>query len=338
MAYRFIQAANYWTGREGYTPRYLILHGTAGFQTAYDVAMYFARPSTLASVHHVFGRDGDHIQCVDERDAAWGNGGITAGHDPFWNEGVNPNLITISFEHVKPSLDNSDAITEAQLLASVETAKEVCARWGIPKRRADASGGITGHFSMDPVNRSRCPGPFPWDRYFSLLNQEEEKANDMLELTDPYAKQYFKDVGNGRWQCTNGNTLQGNILKFYRSIGGAPRLPLTNEMKNVPGIVWQRCESSILVYDPKNQLDGFSGPYGCYLLKLDAPLAQQLLAAPYQTQIKTAQTAQQEAEHLAASFKKELEQLKAMQPVDRAVLKSSLQAIETTLQSLLIQL
>lgn len=174
----FVEAANHWTGREGQTPAWIIVHGTAGFTTAQDVAVYFADPNTQASAHYVIGMDGTIIQCVDEEDAAWSNGPIsgppgTSGdgihHDPWWDSGINPNLRTIAVEHVKSHTDNSDTLTDAQKLASFHLQQHICQRWQIPMHYADATGGIIGHYSMDPVNRSRCPGPYPWDELETFL-------------------------------------------------------------------------------------------------------------------------------------------------------------------------
>jgi N-acetyl-anhydromuramyl-L-alanine amidase AmpD len=177
---QFIQAANHWIGREGQTPKYIILHGTAGFTNANDVAQYFARPDTEASAHYVVGQDGTVIKCVQEQDAAWSNGPVSGPsgisgdgvhHDSFWDTGINPNLLTIAIEHVKPHTDNSDTLTPAQKLASFNLVADICGRQKIPARAADASGGITGHFSMDPVNRSRCPGPYPFDELYQFLKE-----------------------------------------------------------------------------------------------------------------------------------------------------------------------
>jgi len=177
----WIEAAHHWSGREGQIPRWIILHGTAGFTRAADVAGFFAQQATEASAHYIIGRDGEVFQCVNEEDAAWANGPIsgpsgTSGdgvhHDAWWDSGINPNLVTISIEHVKPHTDNSDQLTPAQKLASFALIKDICSRWPIPMRQADKNGGITGHFSMDPVNRSRCPGPYPWSELWQFLGQK----------------------------------------------------------------------------------------------------------------------------------------------------------------------
>ena len=180
MSVGWTEAAHHWDGREGQTPRYLILHGTAGFTHAQDVANFFAQASTEASAHYVIGTDGAIVQCVNEEDAAWANGPIsgppgTSGdgvhHDSFWDSGVNPNLVSIAIEHVKPHQDNSDTLTDAQKQASFALILDICQRWNIPMHSADASGGITGHYSMDPVNRSRCPGPYPWNELWTFLER-----------------------------------------------------------------------------------------------------------------------------------------------------------------------
>ena len=173
----------------GVVPRWLILHSTAGGSTAEAIASWFQNPAAQVSAHYVIGRDGVVVQCVREGQAAWANGPISgpAGksgdgvhHDawwdnsPLWGGAPNPNPVTISIEHVKPSLDNSDVLTEPQRASSFALIKHICQRNNIPMRQANASGGITGHFSMDPVSRSRCPGPYPWSELWSYL-----KGGDM---------------------------------------------------------------------------------------------------------------------------------------------------------------
>jgi len=163
---------NYFPARNGYSPRYIILHGTAGFTSAEEVANFFKSTEegeNPASTHYVIGLYGEIVQCINEGDGAYANGGVTEGHDPWWSRSLNPNYVTISIEHVKLSRDNSDELTELQKLVSFELVRRICERHGIPKRWADAGGGITGHYSMDPVHRSFCPGPYPWDELFEFL-------------------------------------------------------------------------------------------------------------------------------------------------------------------------
>jgi N-acetyl-anhydromuramyl-L-alanine amidase AmpD len=161
---------NFFYNRSGYIPRYVVVHGTAGGTSAEAIARYFQ--TVFISSHYVIGTDGEVVQCVLESDGAWANGGITTGHDPWWTPEINPNNLTIAIEHCKPAQDNSSVLTDAQKQSSFQLIKDICDRWNIPKQWADESGGITGHFSIDPVNRSHCPGPFPFDELFTFLNGE----------------------------------------------------------------------------------------------------------------------------------------------------------------------
>jgi N-acetyl-anhydromuramyl-L-alanine amidase AmpD len=187
-----IPSPNHFNGRDGYTPRWIILHGTAGFETAEQCAVFFSTTQSQVSAHYVVGRDGSIIACVQESDAAWSNGVLSAGHDPWWSPDINPNFLTIAIEHVKPHTDNTDQLTGAQAAASFQLVKDICQRWHIPMRKADAQGGITGHYSIDPVNRSRCPGPYPWADLFAFLKEQTMsgvptgwKDNDGTTLTAP---------------------------------------------------------------------------------------------------------------------------------------------------------
>ena len=165
----WIPSPNFFAQRAGHSPQWIILHGTAGFPSAEAVGYYFQHADV--ATHYIIGRDGVVIQTVRESDGAWANGGISEGHDPWWTRAINPNNITISIEHVKPSKDNSDELTDIQKQASFLLIEHICQRHNIPPYLADEQGGITGHFSMDPTNRHFCPGPYPWEELFAYLQQ-----------------------------------------------------------------------------------------------------------------------------------------------------------------------
>src|SRR5260370_16989234 len=80
------------------TCKWIIIHGTAGGSSAQDVAQYLQTNNPPSSVHYVVGQDGTVAQGVHERDAAWGNGVVTDGHDSFWTPPPNPNLHPIPIE------------------------------------------------------------------------------------------------------------------------------------------------------------------------------------------------------------------------------------------------
>ena len=56
--------------------------GTAGGSSAENIAAGDQNPASNGSTHYVIGQDGTVVQCVDESDAAWGNGRIETGADP----------------------------------------------------------------------------------------------------------------------------------------------------------------------------------------------------------------------------------------------------------------
>ena len=88
-----------------------------------------------------------------------------------WGSSPSPNQATISIEHVKSSADNSNELTPAQTAASFALITNILQRNPTIKSVwAAGNGGITGHFSMSPASRERCPGPFPWEELFTHLN------------------------------------------------------------------------------------------------------------------------------------------------------------------------
>ncbi len=203
--------ANYFPNREGHKPLYIVLHSTAGGSSAQAIANYYTSTqggSNPVSSHYIVGVDGVIVQTVLEEDGAWANGyisgpsgvsgdGIGNGyHDVWWDSGVNPNNLSISVEHVKSANDNSNQLTPTQQQASFTLIQHLCQRHNIPMRKADASGGITFHGAIDPVNRQNCPGPYPWQALYTFLG-----ASTVATLENfPMISQLDNDI-NAQFDC-----------------------------------------------------------------------------------------------------------------------------------------
>ena len=154
---------------------WIVLHKTAGFSTAQQVAEYFQAGSDgrNVSAHYVVGLDGTIVQCVAESRGAGANCCTEAGYASFLPAGVNLNVKTISIEHVDPSTDNSMAMPPAQIAASFRLIHDICVRHNIPMRAGDGAGGVIGHDEIAPQSRGRCPGPtYPWSQLWQFLGGE----------------------------------------------------------------------------------------------------------------------------------------------------------------------
>ncbi|HWS82635.1 MAG TPA: N-acetylmuramoyl-L-alanine amidase [Ktedonobacteraceae bacterium] len=178
---------------------FVILHGTAGGSSAQEIAAFFQGTegsNNPVSSHYIVGKDGTVVQTVLEKDGAWGNGVVT---NPNWLG--NPNTYTISIEHVKNqkdasgNFDNSDVLTSEQQQASFALVKDICQRNEIGMHDADDTTGITGHFSIDPVNRSRCPGAYPWDSLWQYLEGPMQPAANQLKEAQDCWNSFFKSIG-----------------------------------------------------------------------------------------------------------------------------------------------
>jgi N-acetylmuramoyl-L-alanine amidase len=171
---------NLWCGRDGSAVEGIVLHGTAGGDGP-SVAAMLSDPAREASTHFVIGRDGAVFQLVRLRDSAWGNGIPDHPRWPLVTErgGVNPNRYTVSIEHAKHSADNSDPLTDAQLVSSVALVRwllSVLPELGLATERfveRRDSGAlrdiVIGHCDIDSVNRAHCPGTWDWDAFVALL-------------------------------------------------------------------------------------------------------------------------------------------------------------------------
>jgi hypothetical protein len=253
----------------GHTRSWLVIHKTAGFHTAQEVAQYFQAGAPQAggmlaktSVHYVIGLDGTIVQCVREADGAGGNGSLETGHDAFWPTDINLNLVTFSIEHVDPTTDNSTPIPDAQKQASFQLIHDLCQRQQIPMKPADVNGGIAGHFSIDPQSRARCPGNYPWNELWAYLKGKEEVYH-FLSLDEQST--WFTDAFPGKdgvWKCKqNGVILGGAHLTYFRWNGGVAThgLPLTAEIHidqahhpEVVDVDYERCTNR---FDPNQVYD-----------------------------------------------------------------------------------
>lgn len=282
--------------RSGYTPKYIILHGTAGGSSAEAIANYFATSSEDASSHFIIGQDGHVVQGISMNDAAWANGPIDGTpadnlgfrtesdgihRDSWWNPNLNPNYITISIEHCKAHDDNSDQLTPAQQNASFQLVQCICDTYNIPKRFADANGGIAGHFSMSAENRQRCPGIYPWQELFDYLNSGNEEETMVIDLATPRVSDYFQATGDPAvWKCIKTGFLVGHgILGFYQKFGGDALcgltylgLALSNEIAITghPGSVYQKFERGTVVWNPDHTFDSPPNSGPVYMAHTDA--------------------------------------------------------------------
>lgn len=184
--------ANFTWRYDGGKPKWIIIHGTASGRsyTAQETGRDFQHSGN--SVHYIVGYDGTVVQCVDEAVPAWGNGIITgpAGvaplggnngapggnsaswpHDAYWDTAGHgdPNGCTISIEHAKDGPYNQSQLSDVQMRASFALVAAIVARWGIPRQYGNAQGGITGHYSIDPVERANCPGPYPFQQLINYI-------------------------------------------------------------------------------------------------------------------------------------------------------------------------
>jgi len=213
---------------------FVILHATAGGSSAEGIADYFRSTegsNSPVSSHYVVGQDGHVLQVIAEKDGSYANGVVTNSN---WSN--NPNYYTISIEHVKSTSDNSEPLTPAQQAASFPLIKDICQRNGIGMHDADDNTGITGHFSIDPINRARCPGNYPWQELWNYLSGGttpvtpiQPSANQLKSANDSWDSVLKSTVagpapkGTGIYQAWVSALLSG---KFYGP-------PLTREYDSV---------------------------------------------------------------------------------------------------------
>jgi Peptidase family M23 len=136
--------------------------------------------------------------------------------------------------------------------------------------------GITEFYKWQPKGTR----PVEWELDPTQIILDAIKGeDDMLQISNPFAAANFTQIAEERWHCvTTNQDVFGGILSFYRSIGGAPRLPLTGEQHDIQDVTYQVFEAGVIVFDPGHkQPDHPTGFEPSYLLKLNSELAKKLL-------------------------------------------------------------
>lgn len=157
----------------------IVLHGTAGSLSASLNVLTDPRldnPKAAVSSNYVVDLNGDIYRLVPwwTGRRAYANGFIV-NPDPNikWlidceNSGGNPNLMTISIEHVASSnaMRTHGQMTDAQFQSSFNLVKKL-----LKDCRLQANGQtILGHYQIDSFNKAYCPGVINIPAYINALN------------------------------------------------------------------------------------------------------------------------------------------------------------------------
>lgn len=184
----------------GYKIIAIVNHIMSGTLTGTD--SWFANPASKVSSHFGVGKNGEIHQYVSLDNPAWANGVV---NNPNWSllqNGVNPNYYTVSIEHEGES---GDVMPEAQYQATLALHRWLIGTLGIPVTRDN----IIGHYRIDSVNKSKCPGTgFPWDRLFKDL----QGGSDVLKVA---VLLYLKD---DYWAGADVAVKNGNCAMFVRPV------------------------------------------------------------------------------------------------------------------------
>lgn len=161
---------------------------------------WFKNPQSKVSSHFGVGKHGDIHQYVNLTNPAWANGSVNNPNWPLLQFGVNPNYYTISIEHEGES---GDVMPELQYQATLALHRWLIGMLGIPISRDN----IIGHYRIDSVNKSNCPGMgFPWDRLFNDL----QGGRDVLEVA------ILLNTKEDYWAGTDVAAKHGGCAVFVR--------------------------------------------------------------------------------------------------------------------------
>lgn len=160
----------------GLNPQAIVYHIAQGSMTGLDA--WFNNPNSFASTHFAVGKSGVIHQYVAVGDAAWGNGLMNKPDTSIpwladcFNNGINPNLRTISIEHEGFT---GQPWPEPQYQSSRALATWLIDTYNLRHTLIRLDHGHIGHYRIDSVNRASCPGTgWPRARLFQDLGRLED--------------------------------------------------------------------------------------------------------------------------------------------------------------------
>jgi N-acetylmuramoyl-L-alanine amidase len=142
-------------GREGHTPRGIVVHTNVG--TYRSTIGWFADPESRVSSHYLVALDGSVAQFVEDADTARHAGRVDHPTTPLVT-GENPNLYTIGMEFEDGGDPESVDRPDAQYAAGAELLRRASDRWSIPPDRDH----VVGHREI--YARKTCPGNLDIER------------------------------------------------------------------------------------------------------------------------------------------------------------------------------
>lgn len=154
----------------------IVIHKTASGGPGGLTSVFNTFMATMRSTHYGIDLDGSVWQFVPENRGAGGNCCTDPGYNSFWDNYLptypNLNLCTFSIEHVDPTTDNSNPMPQAQIDASHKLVAYLCNKYNIDTDH------IHSHASIEPINKSRCPGPtYDFQALFDYINHGGTTVN-----------------------------------------------------------------------------------------------------------------------------------------------------------------
>jgi N-acetyl-anhydromuramyl-L-alanine amidase AmpD len=177
MTYPIIRSKYYTPGRNGVKPRLIVVHTMETPENrgrAFQVATWFASPSSPQASAHYCVDDAEVYNTVLEADTAW-------AVDDF-----PLNQASISIEHAGSASQTpaqwDDHYSNAELTVSAKLAAGIAKRYGIPLVKLTAAdvlagkSGFIGHVDVTTAKKvpggHTDPGPnFPWTKYLALVKE-----------------------------------------------------------------------------------------------------------------------------------------------------------------------
>jgi len=178
----------------------VVLHITEG--SGASALSWLTNPSSGASSNFLIMEDGTIHELVPPDESAWANGAVNKPDmsNPIIaeciNSGRNPNCISVSIEHAGySSWGGGGSLNAIQWGMSAWLTAWLCQEYGLPPTPTT----IIGHYQIDSVNRSGCPGfsYYEWVRYYTIVPFVLRQEGDDVKLPpEGTAVQFVAPNGN----------------------------------------------------------------------------------------------------------------------------------------------
>lgn len=203
---KLITKVNRYTGRNGNSIKYIVIHYVGATGSAYNNCKYFYDVDRSASAHYFVGHDGEIWQCVNDTDSAWHCGGGRQTSQGGLYLGKCTNYNSIGIEMCVNYANGSWVYNDATINSTADLVKYLMNKYNINASH------VIRHFD---VNGKLCPANYTTDSSWKALHTKlTTSTSNSLEPYSGYVEVTYG--GSDGVEVHHSPTFNGNVSAIVK--------------------------------------------------------------------------------------------------------------------------